>query len=194
MRVVGKTAFELIKSFAHRRIRQASILGFPSNFDREALSWYSNFLPGFRINSSIYVKRQSFEVRLNSVISFVFVAFCQPRILRYSALGVTDIFAIIGFQPGECGGELISQVGLHRLQYSLVVVVSALTPVRSFSDFSRSVLAVKGTSKEGDMGGFWTPHHRKKISEHRITARKVNETPSPQLVFLAPWLVYVHLK
>ena len=43
---------------------------------------------------SIYVKRQSFEVRLNSVISFVFVAFCQPRILRYSARDVTDIFAI----------------------------------------------------------------------------------------------------
>ena len=43
---------------------------------------------------SIYVKQQSFEVRLNSVISFVFVAFCQPRILRYSAHDVTDIFAI----------------------------------------------------------------------------------------------------
>ena len=46
------------------------------------------------MRSSIYVKRQSFEVRLNSVISFVFVAFCQPRILRYSARDVTDIFAI----------------------------------------------------------------------------------------------------
>ena len=46
------------------------------------------------MKSSIYVKRQSFEVRLNSVISFVFVAFCQPRILRYSARDVTDIFAI----------------------------------------------------------------------------------------------------
>ena len=46
------------------------------------------------MKSSIYVKRQSFEIRLNSVISFVFVAFCQPRILRYSACDVTDIFAI----------------------------------------------------------------------------------------------------
>ena len=46
------------------------------------------------MKSSIYVKRQSFEVRLNSVISFVFIAFCQPRILRYSARDVTDIFAI----------------------------------------------------------------------------------------------------
>ena len=46
------------------------------------------------MKSSIYVKRQSFEVRLNSVISFVFVAFCQPRILRYSARDVTDIFAM----------------------------------------------------------------------------------------------------
>jgi len=27
---------------------------------------------------------------------------------------------------------------------------------------------------------------KKKINEHRITARKVNETPSPQHVFLAP--------
>ena len=41
------------------------------------------------MKSSIYVKRQSFEVRLNSVISFGFVAFCQPRILRYSARDVT---------------------------------------------------------------------------------------------------------
>ena len=47
------------------------------------------------MKSSIYVKRQSFEVRLNSVISFVFVAFCQPRILRYSARDVTDIFAMV---------------------------------------------------------------------------------------------------
>ena len=46
------------------------------------------------MKSRIYVKRQSFEVRLNSVISFGFVAFCQPRILRYSARDVTDIFAI----------------------------------------------------------------------------------------------------
>ena len=46
------------------------------------------------MKSSIYVKRQSFEVRLNSVISFVSVAFCQPRILRYSARDITDIFAM----------------------------------------------------------------------------------------------------
>ena len=49
------------------------------------------------MKSSIYVKRQSFEIRLNSVISFVFVAFCQPRILRYSARDVTNIFAIMRF-------------------------------------------------------------------------------------------------
>ena len=49
------------------------------------------------MKSSIYVKRQSFEVRLNSVISFVFVAFCQSRILRYSTRDVTDIFAIAMF-------------------------------------------------------------------------------------------------
>ena len=46
------------------------------------------------MKSSIYVKRQSFVVRLNSVISFIFVAFCQPRILRYSARDVADIFAM----------------------------------------------------------------------------------------------------
>ena len=46
------------------------------------------------MKSSIYVKRQLFEIRLISVISFVFVAFCQPRILRYSARDVTDIFAL----------------------------------------------------------------------------------------------------
>ena len=43
--------------------------------------------------------------------------------------------------------------------------------------------------KEGDMG---EPEHRnaakkkkKKIDEHRITARKIDETPSPQQLFLA---------
>ena len=39
------------------------------------------------MKSSIYVKRQSFEVREFSVI------FCQPSILRNSVRDVTDIFA-----------------------------------------------------------------------------------------------------
>ena len=74
---------------------QVSILAFPSNFDSGAFSeQYSNSLPGFRMKSSIYVKRESFEVRFNSVISFVSVAFCQPRILRYSVRDVTDIHQI----------------------------------------------------------------------------------------------------
>jgi len=38
-----------------RDFRQVSILGFPLNFNSEALSWYSNFPPGFRMKSSIYV-------------------------------------------------------------------------------------------------------------------------------------------
>ena len=40
---------------------------------------------------------------------------------------------------------------------------------------------------EGDMGD---PEHRntaKKINEHRITAWKVDGTPSPQQLFLATW-------
>ena len=44
-------------------------------------------------------------------------------------------------------------------------------------------------------GGFLraaTP--QKKINEHRITARKVNETPSPQHLLLAPRFVHLHLK
>ena len=61
-----------------RDFRQVSILGFPLNLNSEALSWYSNFPAGFRMKSSIYVKRQSFEVREFSVISFVLIAFCQP--------------------------------------------------------------------------------------------------------------------
>ena len=61
-----------------RDFLQVSILGFPVNFDSEALSYYSNFPPGFRMESSIYVKQQSFEVREFSVISFVLIAFCQP--------------------------------------------------------------------------------------------------------------------
>ena len=40
-----------------RDFRQVSILGFNS----KALSWYSNFPSGFRMKSSIYVKRQLFE-------------------------------------------------------------------------------------------------------------------------------------
>ena len=37
---------------------------------------------------------------------------------------------------------------------------------------------------------------KKKINEHRITARKVNETPSPQHLLLAPRFVHLrmHLK
>ena len=44
------------------------------------------------MKSSIYVRRQSFEVCLNSVISFAFGAFCQPRILRYSARDVPGVW------------------------------------------------------------------------------------------------------
>ena len=61
-----------------RDFRQVSILGFPLHFNSEALSSYSNFPPGFRMKSSIQVKRQSFEVREFSVTSFVLIAFRQP--------------------------------------------------------------------------------------------------------------------
>jgi len=36
------------------------------------------------------------------------------------------------------------------------------------------------------MGGSKHCNTAKKINEHHITARKVNESPSSQLVFLAP--------
>ena len=40
------------------------------------------------MKSSMHVKRQSFEIRLNSVISFVFVAFCPLiRAIRGRAAG-----------------------------------------------------------------------------------------------------------
>ena len=55
------------------------ILRFHLNFDSEALSWYSNFAPGFRMKSSIYVNWQSFEVRKFSVISFVLIAFANHK-------------------------------------------------------------------------------------------------------------------
>lgn len=45
------------------------------------------------MKSSIYVKRQPFEVREFLVISIVLIGFCQPYILRNSAPDVTDIFA-----------------------------------------------------------------------------------------------------
>ena len=56
------------------------------------------------MKSSIYVKRQSFEVHEFSVISFVLITFCQPQILRNSARDVTDIFAM--------GRSLINLVAL----------------------------------------------------------------------------------
>ena len=39
-----------------------------------------------------------------------------------------------------------------------------------------------------------TAKKKKKINGHRITAGKVNETPSPQHVLLAQRLVYLRLK
>ena len=42
----------------------------------------------------------------------------------------------------------------------------------------------------GAWGGSEHRNTAKIINEHRITARKVNETPSPQHVFLARRLVY----
>ena len=36
------------------------------------------------------------------------------------------------------------------------------------------------------MGGSEHRNTAKKINKHRTTARKVSETPAPQLVFLAP--------
>ena len=59
-----------------RDIRQVSILRFPLNFNSEAVSWYSNFPPGDRMKSSIYVKRKAFEVHEFSVSSFVSITFC----------------------------------------------------------------------------------------------------------------------
>ena len=66
---------------------------------------------------SIYEKRQSFEVHFNSVISFVFVTFCQPRILRYSACDVTDIFAKATPAENRVGNLFVSK-GFDRLESS----------------------------------------------------------------------------
>ena len=100
VRVVGRSSFDLVKSFTHGRLCNAI-------FGR---CWFSDFLktltvkhdPGILTflqvsgwNFSIYVKQQSFEVREFSVISFVLIAFCQPQILRNIARDVTDIFAIV---------------------------------------------------------------------------------------------------
>ena len=79
--MVVRSSFKLVKYFTHRRIsndfQQVLILRFPSNFDSEALFWYSNFAPGFRMKSSIYVNWQSFEVRKFSVIYFVLSSSCD---------------------------------------------------------------------------------------------------------------------
>ena len=72
------------------------------------------------MKSSIYVKRQLFEIRLISVISFVFVAFCQPRILRYSARDVTDIFAI--------GSDLLLKKHMRRTLINIQNSIFIHTP------------------------------------------------------------------
>ena len=93
---LAKALFDLVKSFTHGRIRQVSILGFPLNLNSEASSWYSNFPAGFRMKSSIYVKRQSFEVRNANFQSFLLfwslfanhkycvIVFVTSLILRYT--------------------------------------------------------------------------------------------------------------
>ena len=58
------------------------------------------------MKSSIYVKRQSFEVRKFSVISLVLIAFCQPLLLRNSVRDVTDIFAIVTIDAVNCSLHL----------------------------------------------------------------------------------------
>ena len=61
--------------------------------------------------------------------------------------------------------------------------------VRKWNNLPRFIVHAESLSafKEGDMGG-GGPEHRntaKKINEHRITARKVDGTPSPQQLLLA---------
>jgi len=51
---------------------------------------------------------------------------------------------------------------------------------------TKKVAVVHEPLGEGHGGLLNTATTHKKIKEHRITARKVNETPSPQHVFLAP--------
>ena len=55
---------------------------------------------------------------------------------------------------------------------------------------------LRGGHGRGWGGGGGSEHRNtaKKINGHRITARKVNETPSPQHVLLAQRLVYRRLK
>ena len=50
-----------------------------------------------------------------------------------------------------------------------------------------------GVGGGGIKGTFWTLQHRRKIIEHCIPAGKVNEAPSPQHVFLAPWFVFLNV-
>ena len=59
-----------------------------------------------------------------------------------------------------------------------------MVPVqRSVAQKQRHFSVFSARWTEGDMGGPVYRNTGKKVNEHRITARKVNETPSPQHVF-----------
>ena len=97
------------------------------------------------MKSSIYVKRQLFEIRLISVISFVFVAFCQPRILRYSARDVTDIFAIVCYCAHEqkMNFEGFTQNGCYGNKPQPFEVVFYSIDANTSCSFTKQDLTVK---------------------------------------------------
>jgi len=69
-----------------------------------------------------------------------------------------------------------------KLKYSLLQTQTCLT-LKNFKHAFFFSWKLRGTWGEGVLN---TATPQKKINKHRITARKVNETPSPQHPFLAP--------
>ena len=77
-RVVGRRSFDLVKSFTRFSVGVGTRIFF-FKLNSEAFSWYPNFPSGFRMKSSIYVKRQSFEV---SESLFANHKYCVTVLLR----------------------------------------------------------------------------------------------------------------
>ena len=87
VRVVGRGAFEPVKSFAHRRNFQHDFRQVSNFLQTLTMKHFHNILTFFLVsewNLAYMWSDSRLKYALNSVISFAFVAFCQPRILRYS--------------------------------------------------------------------------------------------------------------
>jgi len=101
---------------------------------------------------------------------------CYKRLIKYQN-AVRKMDAIVGKIQQDFHG--------HGLAWGkrLASVQNANKRIKLEDLLRSSSASPRKTLQRRTWGG---SEHRKKINEHHITARKVNETPSLQHVFLAP--------